>query len=252
MQKVKISAVSYLNTLPFIYGIENSSFLKGKYTLEKDIPAVCADKLIGNKVDLGLIPVAEIGKVKDARVISDFCIGAVGEVKTVLLLSDVPINKIEKIYLDYQSRTSVKLIQILVKYYWKIDPEFINSAPGFENNIQDKTAGLIIGDRTFNLNKNFCYIYDLSEEWTKFTSLPFVFAVWVSNKQLPDEFVVDFNNACKLGIENINTIINDYNEYNSTSKIDIESYLINYISYSFDNEKRKGMRKFLNFLNDLH
>ncbi len=248
MQKVKISAVSYLNTLPFIYGIENSPFLKDKYILEKDIPAVCADKLINGKVDLGLIPVAEINRVSNARIISNFCIGAVGKVKTVLLLSDVPLNQIQKIYLDYQSRTSVKLVRILAEYYWKISPEFIRSSPGFENNINNETAGLIIGDRTFNLNKNYRFKFDLSEEWTKYTSLPFVFAAWVANKDLPAEFNRSFNKSCKFGIENINIAITEYFKNNKSSGIDIENYLLNYISYSLDNEKRKGMEKFLNFL----
>lgn len=248
MRKIKISAVSYLNALPFIYGIENSLFLKGKYILEKDNPSVCADKLINNKADLGLIPVAEISKVKNQKIISNYCIGACGKVKTVLLVSDFPLHKIKTVLLDYQSRTSVKLAQILAKKYWNIKPNFIPAKKDYENNISGETAGVIIGDRTFNLNKNYKYIFDLSEEWTKFTALPFVFAAWVSNKKLPDNFVNNFNEACKFGLNNIDKIVKKYLSENYLSNIDLENYLKYNISYSFDNEKRKGMKKFLNYL----
>ncbi len=123
MQKIKISSVSYINSLPFIYGIENSIFLNGNHILYKDSPANCADKLISNTIDLGLIPVAEILKIKNPQIISDYCIGAVGKVRTVLLLSQVPLSEINTILLDYESRTSVNLVKVLAEEFWKIKPK---------------------------------------------------------------------------------------------------------------------------------
>ena len=110
MNKIKISAVSYLNSKPFIYGLHHSN-LFNEIELSQDIPSVCAQKFIDEKVDIGLIPITVIPKLKEYYIISDYCIGAVGKVSSVMLYSDVPLNAIKNILLDYQSLTSVTLIQ---------------------------------------------------------------------------------------------------------------------------------------------
>src|SRR5690606_20335445 len=122
-----------------------------------------ARKLIHNEVDLGLVPIAVIPQLNNAQIVSDYCIGAIGKVKSVLLLSDVRLEENESIYLDYHSRTSVRVCQLLSKEFWKISTNFVKAEPGFETQITAKTAGVIIGDRTFNLPKKFNYVYDLSE-----------------------------------------------------------------------------------------
>ena len=249
--KIKISAVSYLNTLPFRYGIETSESLKGKIILSKDIPSVCSEKLINNDVDLGLIPVAEIGKINSPLIISNYCIGAVGKVNTVQLLSDVPLKDIKQIFLDYQSRTSVNLLKILVKDYWKIDPVFKNTSGGYEDKISGTSAGLIIGDRAFMYSENFKFVYDLSEEWMKYTSLPFVFAAWVANKEIPQTFIDDFNIALKKGLASKDLIINRYLKDNPNINFDIEKYLKQDISYHLDPEKKKGMNLFIKMLKSI-
>ena len=113
MVKYKVSAVSYLNTIPFIYGLKNSPIFD-QIELSLDYPALCADKLLNNQVDIGLIPVATIPKIKNAQIISDYCIGSDGKVDTVCLYSNVPILEIESIALDYQSRTSIELLKLLL------------------------------------------------------------------------------------------------------------------------------------------
>lgn len=250
-KKIKISAVSYLNTLPFIYGFENSPNILKQAEIQKDIPSVCADKLKNNEVDIGLIPVAEIRRIKNPQIISNYCIGAIGKVDTVLLLSDVPINKIKTIYLDYHSRTSINLLKVLIKNYWKINVNLIDAKEGFEKKITATTAGLIIGDRAFNYSKKHKFIYDLPEEWLRFTKLPFVFAAWVSNKEINEKFIAEFNNALKLGLENKQIIIETYTKQHPNNTIDIKDYLNNKISYSFDVEKRRGMELFLKMLKSI-
>ena len=148
MNKYKISSVSYLNSLPFIYGFNHYKDFRNKIKLSTDIPSVCADKLKNNEVDIGLIPVAELPNIPQGNIISDYCIGAVGEVKTVLLVSDVPLLQIKTILLDYQSRTSVALCRVLAREFWKINPTFTNTQKNYETNISKTTAGVIIGDRT--------------------------------------------------------------------------------------------------------
>lgn len=247
MKKVKISAVSYLNTTPFIYGMENNVEFMNSVNLAKDIPSECARKLLDDEVDIGLIPVAVIPKLKESYIISDYCIGAVGAVHTVLLMSDVPLNEIESIYLDYQSRTSVALCQILCKELWSIEPEFIPSEPGFENKIEGKTAGVIIGDRTFHLEKEFNFQFDLPEEWQKLTGLPFVFAAWVANKPIDKNFIQLFNHSLKRGLTDIDKSIEESTQ-RIISKDRLREYLTKHIQFDLDSEKRKGMELFLSKL----
>jgi chorismate dehydratase len=246
MDKIKISAVSYLNTKPFIYGLQNSS-LVNRIDLSLDTPSDCAIKLISGKADIGLVPVVVIPEIKTAEIISHFCIGAEGAVGSVLLVSDVPLNEIESILLDYQSMTSVALIKILAKNHWNINPVFINAEPGYERKIADRIAGVIIGDRALQQKKNYAYVYDLALAWFEYTGLPFVFACWVSNKKIPDDFLQQFESALASAVSQLDhfilmnpAILNLYS--------DASFYLKNQIRYSFDEPQKKGLALFLSML----
>ena len=145
---IKISCVSYLNSKPFIYGLQHSPLSK-EIDLQLDVPSACARKLEESLVDIGLVPVAALEEMDEYHVISDHCIGADGEVGSVLLVSDVPLHHIQHILLDYQSRTSVILAQVLAEKFWKITPQFHETQQNYESVIGVTTAGFIIGDRTF-------------------------------------------------------------------------------------------------------
>ena len=243
MVKFKVSAVSYLNTIPFVHGLRQSELIN-TIDLQLDYPSMCADKLINGIVNLALVPVVVIPKLKNSYIISDYCIGANGAVDTVCLYSDVPIDKIESIVLDYQSRTSVALLKILLKEYWKLNPEFKKSAVGFEDNIKGKHAALVIGDRAFSLNTKHEFIYDLSAIWKEMTGLPFVFAAWVANKELPKGFINTFNKALEKGLSNIDKALAlEADSYPNCESL--EDYLNNKISYTLDAEKQKGLELFL-------
>lgn len=242
MDKLRISAVSYLNTIPFVYGLKNSGCLKN-FCLELDVPSVCADKLIENKVDIGLVPVAVIPKIQTPIIISDYCIGSIGKVNTVLLVSDKPLEKINKIYLDFESRTSVQLVRVLAKNYWKIDVEWKSLNQNSRVDFLELEAAVVIGDKCFDLAKKFKYVYDLSYEWQKFSSLPFVFACWVANKKIAENVKNQFNKAIKFGVENIAKSIE-----NVSAEIDLYSYLTKNISYTFDKQKKQAMDLFLKYL----
>lgn len=249
-ETIKISAVSYLNTLPFIYGLENVKGLPD-FIFEKDIPSTCAKKLINNDVDIALIPIAAIPHVKEPYFVTKYCLGAINKVHTVLLLSDVPIKSIDTILLDYQSRTSVNLIKVLAAKHWDISPKWIDARPGFEEKISGKTAGVVIGDRAFSLQKKFSYKYDLSGEWYKMTGLPFVFATWVANKPLKKDFLDSFNKALQFGLNNLDTVINDFNANNINTEINIEQYLKQNISFDLDQPKMESMKLFFDYLFEL-
>lgn len=253
MEKIKVSAVSYLNTKPFLYGIENSDILN-EIELSVDIPSVCADKLLRGEVYLGLVPVVVIPELNKANLlgqraclISDFCIGATGPVKTVCIYSQCPIDQVKTLYLDYQSRTSIELTKILLREYWKIEPKLIMAKKEYESKIAKTTAGLIIGDRAIELGMNYEYEYDLAEAWVNMTGLPFVFAAWISNRILPIDFTQRFNEALKYGIDSIPAVTELIKtQYNH--RFDLLGYFRNHISYPMDEDKKKGMKMFLRYL----
>lgn len=239
----KVSAVSYLNTLPFIYGLKKSELLN-TINLQLDYPAMCADKLINGEVDIALVPVTVIPKLKHYHIISDYCIGANGVVDTVCLYSNVPVSEIKKIALDYQSSTSVALLKLLLKEYWDLNPELITTEVGFENTINGDNAALVIGDRAFDLNNRHKYVYDLSAIWKEMTGLPFVFACWIAIKELPSQFIAEFKAALQNGLNNIDKAILTEGD-NYPIHVSLEEYLNKKISYVLDEEKQKGMELFL-------
>ena len=212
-----------------------------------DFPASIADMLIQNKVDISLVPVATIPFLKEYHIITDYCIGTIGEVASVCLFSDVPVKEIKVILLDYQSRSSVGLLKILIKDFWKIDVEFIIAGEGYEDKIMANTAGLVIGDRAFIQRKKRKYIYDLGSAWKEMTGLPFVFAAWISNKKLAETFITNFNASTGEGFKHLTDIIsaNPYPHY------DLKKYYTKNISFNLDDDKRKGLKEYLNRLKDL-
>ena len=244
---MKIAAVSYINTLPFIYGLEESKLIND-IELSTYIPSICAEKLINNEVDLGLIPVAVLPKLKEYYIISDYCIGAKNKVDSVFLFSDVPLNKIENIILDYQSQSSNNLTKILCKNYWKTTPKFIDAHENYQSEIKDNTAGVVIGNRALKVKNKYKYVYDLAYEWQQFTGKQFVFALWVSNKKLEQDFINKFNSALKLGINNISNIKNKTNYLTDT---EFNNYLTKNIDYIFDSNKKESLNLFLEYLKSL-
>ncbi len=242
--RIKISVVSYINSLPFIYGLENSDIINN-IDLQKDIPSDCAKKLIDKKVDIGLIPVAALPKIEQYEIISDFCIGAENKVDSVFLFSNVDLKFIDTILLDYQSNTSNNLTKILAKFFWDISPKWKNTKSEYISRIKNNTAGVVIGDRAFDLKNKYKFVYDLSQEWYKFTKLPFVFALWVSNKSLATEFVDEFNSALNFGLINIDKL---NNISPALSDKEFNAYLTKSIKYKLDDEKRKAIKLYLKFL----
>ena len=173
---IKMSIVSYSNTIPFLYGL-NKWYFNNEINVSLDDPSTCAKKLISNKVDIGLIPVVSIKMIKDPKIISNYCIGADGSVDTVCIYSDIPINEVENIFIDSDSETSVKLLMILLKEYWKVQPNLIRMKIKSEVLLQKKSTALVIGDKAFSLKDKYKYVYDLSSIWQKvdWSSLCFCF-----------------------------------------------------------------------------
>ena len=214
--------------------------IKNEADLLIDYPSKIASMLLEDQIDVGLIPVAVVPQMKEYHIISDYCIGSVGKVASVCLFSEAPLDKIEKILLDYQSRTSVALLKLLVKDFWKIKVEFINTSGDYQSKISGTTAGLVIGDRALKQRKISPFIYDLGEDWEKFTGLPFVFAAWISNKDLNKDFISRFNEANAYGLNKIDDVVfaNPFDDF------DLHFYYSDCISFILDGNKKKGLELF--------
>jgi chorismate dehydratase len=239
-RKIRVGAVSYLNTKPLIYGFEQG-MMKESVDLKIDFPSKIATMLLEDEIDVGLVPVAIIPEMKEHHIISDYCISCDGEVASVCLFSDVPLDKIERILLDYQSRTSVELLKILIKQHWKIDLVLEATSGEYQSRISGTTAALVIGDRALIQRKISPYIYDLGLEWKKFTNLPFVFAAWISNKKLDNDFINSFNEANSAGLSKIETVV----KANPFSKFNLNDYYTKYISFQLNDAKQEALKLFL-------
>ncbi|MCH5596837.1 menaquinone biosynthetic enzyme MqnA/MqnD family protein [Niabella ginsengisoli] len=234
-QKIRVGIVSYLNTRPLIYGLQRLP-IKDKIELIEAYPASLADLLKSGAIDLGLVPVAIIPELLTYEINGNYCIGAIGDVASVALFSERHVTEIKKIYLDYQSRSSVQLLKWLVQHHWKIAPEFIEAKDeSYIHEIKDDCAALIIGDRALKQRHHSKYVYDLAGEWKAATGLPFVFAAWVSTKKLSNDFIAAFDAANAYGLQHIEAIAAEHD----SGLYDLKKYYSVNLSYELDEEKER-------------
>ena len=239
----KIAAVSYLNTIPFIYGLRHHSNFGAELLLAP--PAECYKNFIEGKADIALMPAAMVPSLPDAEIITDYCIGASGEVRTVVVVSNTPIEKVRRIFLDAHSKTSVQLCGYLAKKLWHIEPEWVAMA---DYSVLDKGAEgdafLLIGDKVFDHEGKFAYSYDLASEWQRATGDPFAFAVWVARKGLSYEVHDELQAAFTFGVEHIYEAILESNYADKEYAYD---YLTRNIDFLFDIQKHNALKKFWDF-----
>jgi chorismate dehydratase len=246
LKKIRVGAVSYLNTKPLLYGIRRNRVMNDIELIE-DYPANIAKMLTENSIDVGLIPVAATTKLSVWHVVGDFCIGCNGPVASVGIFSDVPLEETEKVILDYQSRTSVSLARILLKEYWKKEVLFVDATgEDYRGMINGSVAGVVIGDRALEQRSRSPYFYDLGEAWKLHTGLPFVFAAWIANKELPAQFEELFNEANQEGLLHIDDVVRE----NTNEFYDLKRYFSDNIDYVFDSRKKEALALFLNKLSD--
>lgn len=239
MKKIRVSAVSYTNTLPFLQGIRNSEVIND-IELMLDYPSECARKVLEDEADLGIIPTAALSKMEEYYLVTDYCIGTEGYVDSVFIFSSKPIEDIKSLLLDKQSRTSNGLAQILLKHYWKKDVEVLTEGTA--------DAYVLIGDRTFGKKNDSPYVYDLGHYWKELTGLPFAFAVWVANKPLPETFVQQFNEALKDGVSRPDDVIPVLPEFPG---FDYHTYLNHSLNYHLDEGKKKAIEQYLTWYKEL-
>lgn len=246
MQPLRISVVSYLNAEPFRDGLVIKPY-EG-FDISEDIPSVCAEKLLHGDADLGLVPVAmfPLLQEKGGHIVSNYCIGAEGKVASVMLFSEVPVNEIKTIYLDQESRTSVTLMRLLMRYHWKINPEILPESDLAE--VKGSTARVLIGDRALLSRKKYPYETDLAESWQQFTGLPFVFACWVAMRPVSETEIIKLEEAFEAGLATRLAIAEKRDS--QYPAVDLREYLLKNIRYELKASYREGLELFLRYLNE--
>ena len=239
----KITAVSYLNTIPFVYGLKHADNLRAELTLAP--PADCARNYIEGRADIALLPAAVVPTLKETNIITDYCIGAVGAVRTVTVMSNHPITAVKRIWLDPHSRTSVQLCGYLAKHKWHITPEWL--AMGDYSRVESPEEGdafLLIGDKVFGYEGRFAYVYDLAIEWREVTKLPFAFAVWVARKGVPNEVTDELQRALTFGVEHTWEAVVESAYMGKDNGLTAYEYLTRNIDFILDEEKHRALKKF--------
>lgn len=240
MFRGRIAAVSYLNTVPFIYGIEHAENLRA--TLLLSPPSGCAQAFNDGIADIALVPTGALPTLDNAKIITRYCIGAAGPVRTVALMSDSPTAEIRRVWLDAHSMTSALLVKVLCENLWGISPLFL---PLDDYAAVDKPARgdafLLIGDKVFDYEGRFAHNLDLAERWIEMTGLPFVFAVWVSRAGVPEEVLQNLENALGYGTSHVREAIAHYGH---SGKPYAYEYLTKNIDHTFDDQKHKALSLF--------
>ncbi|MFM7645822.1 MAG: menaquinone biosynthetic enzyme MqnA/MqnD family protein [Sphingomonadales bacterium] len=242
MDKIRIGIVNYLNTRPLLYGLERLP-IRERISLSLDYPANIATQLKSGQIDLGLVPVALKKQMPSLQRVGMHCIATHGEIASVCLFSEVPLAAIRTVLLDYQSRTSVALLRILLRHHFKKEVQVVStSGDEYIEQIAGDRAGLIIGDRALQSRDRFAYCYDLGSAWKQFTGLPFVFAAWFSAIDLTEEFLEAFNSANQLGLDHLLEVLQGIDK---PVGYDLSHYFTSNVQYRWQPVMQESLDLFL-------
>lgn len=251
--KPYIAASSYLNAAPLCY-----SFVYGAQRIRCEFlsdaaPARCAEMLGDGRADAALIPAIEYQRIAGLKVAPGACVASKREVRSVLLASRVPLERIRTVALDNSSRTSAALIQIILGHFCGVEASYRQSPPKLVDMLETNDAALIIGDPAMLIDRSSLHVYDLAEEWRKHTDLPFVFAFWAiraNSTAWPgspgivdsQEERIDFEAAKVEGLAHAEQLADIYGKRLGLASSGLFSYLTENISYDLDEECLRGLR----------
>jgi len=244
MTKPYIAASSYLNAAPLCY-----SFIKGEQKercvfLSDAAPVRCSELLANGSADAALIPAIEYQRIDNLLIAPGACVASKSTVRSVLLASRIPIEKITSVALDTSSRTSAALIQIILRRFYGIEASYEAAAPKLEDMLESNDAALMIGDPAMLIDRTGLHVYDLAEEWRKHTGLAFVFAFWAikTGSVLWRESGIDFAAAKVEGLAHAGDLADSYARSLGLPRDGLFRYLTENISYDLDEESLAGLR----------
>lgn len=249
-KRLKVALVSYLNTYPLVWGLRRLA-LAEKLAMLLAPPSQCSALLLDGSVAVALVPSITFLTSEICYEVLPFGIVSNGEVDTVLLVGNSPLEGWDTIYLDEDSLTSVQLTRILMAEK-KLCPRFVAGLPPADS-LEERSGMLIIGNKCFQLASGFSYCYDLSRLWFQLTGLPFVFALFLADPQIPRAHLSEacrlLREAVRLGSEHLNEVVEDWltehpEEKPLKSKDYYYEYLARKISYCLTTEALAGLGTF--------
>ncbi len=259
MAKHKISIVQYLNSIPLAWGILEGS-QREAFDPVLSTPAECADLLARGSVDIGLIPSIEFQRIKGTRIVPGPVVASTHRVRSVILVSILPLWKVKTVAYDKTSRTSAVLGRIVFDGFYHTRPDFRPSEPDLANMLAQSDAALLIGDRALKFTqeneqpnaehqKEFLrlgaeplQVFDLAERWRFLTGLPFVFAFWAVREGFKDAGIVGtLKESRDFGVANIPAIAEKYSGPTEIKKEYIQEYLERNVHYYMDQNCVEGL-----------
>jgi chorismate dehydratase len=249
---MRISAISYLNTAPLMWDFEHGDAGK-EYEITYTIPSHCAAELARGTADIGIIPSAAYATIANLRVIPGVAIASKRAVRSILLLSHKPLERISTIALDNSSLTSVALTRILFEKFWGGNRRFVSHSPSLNDMLGKHDAALLIGDPALQVDRSRYMIWDLAEEWIRFTGKPFVFAFWAvresAAKNSPLDLAEMFQRSRDHGLaaESIALLERIWAPKLDLTQEEVRSYLTENIHYFLDGDCLDGLRLFYRY-----
>jgi len=254
MKPLRISAISYLNTAPLMWDFEHGEAGKA-FDISYTVPSQCAASLAAGAADIGIIPAAAYATIPGLVILPGVAIASRKPVRSILLVSKVPLEQIRSMALDTSSLTSVALTKVLFARWWGPGRTFTSMEPDIEKMLAEHDAGLVIGDPALKIDRSRYLTYDLAEEWIRLTGKPFVFAFWAVRQEALDDAPVVFDLATVFqdsrdhGLEpaNLDRIVQEWSPRLGLSDADINEYLTENIYYELDASCVEGLQLFYRY-----
>lgn len=252
MSRLRISTISFLNTVPLMWDFEHGP-AGSDFEISYTVPSACAAELQAGTADIGIIPVAAYAQIPDLAIIPRIAIASRRPVRSILLVSKVPLEKIRTIALDTSSMTSVALTKVLFERWLGGARVFHPMAPDLDAMLREHDACLVIGDTALKIDRTRYLTFDLAEEWIRFTGKPFVFAFWAIRRTVltnasPDLAAI-FQNSRDHGLqpESVDLIAREWAERIELSEAEIRFYLTENIHYQLDAGCLEGLQLFYQY-----
>jgi chorismate dehydratase len=232
---------------------DSAGRLAEHFDISYTIPSLCAEQLKEGSADIGIIPVAAYTMIPDLVIIPDVAIAAKNKVRSILLVSKVAIDKIRSVATDDSSRTSAALVEIYLRKFVGTDPGFSRQKPNLKEMLQWHDAALLIGDPALQARTDGYFVYDLAEEWKRWTGRPFVFAFWAVRKAALEgrsaepNIALVFQQSRDSGLQHIPEIAAAWSPKLGLSAGLISEYLTDNVDYSLDAENLEGLRLFFRY-----
>jgi len=246
--KPRVCAVSYLNTVPLVWGMLQGG-QRDVFDLRFALPSECADQLASGEADIGIVPVIEMAR-QQLDYFRGTGIACHGPVRSILLVSKVPFREIRTLATDAGSRTSVMLARVILAEKFGVHPRLFSVPPDLAPMLGVADAALLIGDPALRLDLPTLPFetLDLGGEWTSMTGLPMVFAVWSGGKNLiEDRYERAFLQSCQYGLAHLEEIVREQAPLRGVSEALAREYLTRHIVFELGERDYAGLDLYLKY-----